>query len=221
MEWIIGAVVVFVVIVMIVLLRKSKPDDHVADAKFNAYRDEQKRQREADALKNQQAWLPVIDRLPLIDPEASSLLHTPIYDGASDEFELPCQHQTYEWHSNAVQAGMRIGFMSTGQVRETFINLSDWRDGPVTVIDGGDHAYLIYAGDFKESGAKVLRFVRTAADEFFAYGWRAGKEDPPFYVRDFIGAPDRWIARMKAAEQAWRLNTNYPSALGRCGHVQH
>jgi hypothetical protein len=215
--------VIIGIIVAVIAMNKKSPESRQSEIERNlALIDGEHKERES---RHQRQWLPVIDRLPIVDPASSVLLHSPIYDCASDEFELPCLHHTYEQHDSSVHGGMMFGFVPAAKVKQTLINFSEKSDEGVAFIDAGDHAYLIYTDSLIEPGSKIYRFVRTGPDEFHVYGRRsgmspsAGKDDPPYHVRDFSGAPNKWIKRMHELRERWALNNNYQSALRRCSHL--
>lgn len=222
MELIIVGVILGIIITVIAMNKKS-PESRQAEIERNIALI--KGERGVRESQHQREWLPVIDRLSIVDPVSSEFLHSPIYDCASDEFELPCLHQTYESHYSSVHGGMQFGFVPASEVRQTLINFSDKRDDGVAFIDAGDHAYLIYTDSLIEPGSKIYRFVRTGPDEFHVYGWRsgmrpsAGKDDPPYHVRNVSGAPEKWLKRMRELRERWALNNNYQSALRRCTHL--
>lgn len=120
---------------------------------------------------------------------------------------------------------MQFGFVTSAVVRQTLINFSDASDESVAFVDAGDHAYLIFTDTLIEPGSQIYRFVRTGSDEFHVYGWRsgvnpfAGEDDPPHYVRNISGIPEKWLKRMNEVREHWALNDNYQSALRSCSHL--
>jgi hypothetical protein len=226
MEWLIGVVVV-VLAIAVFAMRRRPPVDQEARAKNileeRNILEEMDRERAAKKSRQEAQWHPIIDRMPIVDAATSPLIHRPVYDCVSDEFELPCGHPSYQLHNRSVHVGMVFGFIPTSEVREMIVNFSDW-SGPVCVVNGGDHIYLLYAGSIRESGSKVWRFVRTGADEFHVYAWRsgmrpsAGPDDPPYFVAAMAENPQKWLDRMKSVQRNWDANSNYQYEERRCGH---
>lgn len=217
-----GIVIGIIVAIAVTAMNKKSPESPEAQLQRNLARLDGN--REELESRHQRHWLSVLDRLPIVDPTKSELLHSPIYDCVSDEFELPCLHPTYGSHCNSVQGGMLIGFVPNSEVRQTLINFSDKGDEVVAFIDAGDHAYLIWTNTIGEPGSKIYRILRTGSDEFHLYGWRsgmspsAGKIDPPYHVRSMSDAPEAWLKRMRVLRERWALNSNYQSATRRCSH---
>src|SRR5262249_41283439 len=99
MEWLIGAVVVVLAIAAFAMRRKPPVDQEAAAEKVL---EEMGRERADKKSRRQAQWLPIIDRMPIVDAATSPLLHKPIYDCVSDDFELPCGHPSYESHDRSV-----------------------------------------------------------------------------------------------------------------------
>lgn len=215
--------VIIGIIVAVIAMSKKAPESRQAEIERNIALI--KGESEERETRHQRQWLPVIDRLSIVDSASSGLLHLPIYDSASDEFELPCLHHTYELHNSSVHGGMQFGFVPTSEVQQILINFSGKSDEGVAFIDAGDHVYLIYTDSLIEPGSKIYRFVRTGPDEFHVYGWRsgmsrsAGEVDPPYHVRNISSVPEKWLKRMRELCELWALNNNYQSALRRCSHL--
>lgn len=224
MGLLIAGIAIGIVLVLMVALKKSPKDEKSRIARKLVQFENANKERES---RHKREWLSVVNRLPIVDSATSMLLHAPIYDCVSDEFELPCLHRCYESRDNAVSSGMLVGFVSTATVHETLAHFSDRDDEVVAFVDVGDHAYLIHTDTVVEAGSKIYRIVRTGSDEFHLYGWRSGmsarpgREDPPYHVRTMSARPQKWIARISKLEELWALNSNYQSALRRCPHQAH
>jgi hypothetical protein len=217
-EWLIGGIVGAVIATVVVLMMRGKgsgdPGEQ-ADALFAA--------RDAQQEKSRTAWLAMLERLPVVGG-ASPVLHTPVYDCSSDEFELPCGHSNYDFRSSAVRDGFTIGFIPMAEAREMIENFSA-SPLPAVAVNAGDHIDLVYAarGDLSESGGKVMRIVRTGADEFHVYGWRCGMrngvhDDPAFNVTKIVARPQLWLDRLQTLRSRWPQNSNYVAAVRRCPH---
>jgi hypothetical protein len=170
------------------------------------------------------AWLPIIEGLPVVDRASAPGLHRPVYDCVSDEYELPCAHSSYESESLSYHMGMPFGPVTKDALRQTLAGFSDRTDNMVALVNAGDCAYLIYTDTIQEPGGKVLQYVRTGSDTYYAYGWRsgmspgAGKDDPPYFVRDIAARPQVWVERMRALRERWLDNSNYVYAQRQCAH---
>ena len=165
----------------------------------------------------------MLERLPVVGG-ASPVLHTPVYDCSSDEFELPCLHSNYDFRSSAVRDGFTIGFITMAEAR-TIIEDFSAAPLPAVAVNAGDHIDLVYAarGDLSEPGGKVMRLVRTGADEFHVYGWRCGMhkgvhDDPPLDVSKVVAQPQLWLDRLQTLRSRWPQNSNYVAAVRRCPH---
>jgi hypothetical protein len=218
MEWLIGGIVGAVVATVVVLMMRGKGSSDPgtrADAYFA--------ERDAQQAKNRTAWLAMLERLPVVGG-ASPVLHTPVYDCSSDEFELPCAHSNYDFRSSAVRDGFTIGFIPMAEARTMIENFSD-ASLPTVAVNAGDHIDLVYAarGDLGELGGKVMRLVRTGSDEFHVYGWRCGMrkgvhDDPSFDVTKVVARPQLWLDRLQTLRSRWPQNSNYVAAVRRCPH---
>jgi hypothetical protein len=220
-EWLIGGIVGGVIAAVVVLMMRGK-GSRDPGARADAFFAE----RDARQAKNRTAWLAMLERLPVVGG-MSQVLHTPVYDCSSDEFELPCVHDRYDLRSSAVRGGFTIGFISMAEARTLIENLSDapW---PAVTVDAGDHLDLVYAASAEPSapGGKVMRLVRTGADEFQVYGWRCGMrtgvhDDPSFDVAKIVARPQLWLDRLQTLRSRWPQNSNYVAASRRCPHRGH
>ena len=218
MEWLIGGIVGGVIATVVVLMMRGK-GSRDPGARADAYFAD----RDARQAKNRTAWLAMLERLPVVGG-ASPVLHTPVYDCSSDEFELPCGHSNYDFRSSAVRSGFTIGFISMAEARTLIENFSEspW---PAVTVDGGDHLDLVYAAqaDLSMPGGKVTRVVRTGADEVHVYGWRCGMhkgvhDDPPFDISQVVARPQLWLDRLRTLRSRWPQNSNYVAAVRRCPH---
>lgn len=220
MEWVIGGIVgaIIAVVVTIAMRGKGASDPGAkADAFFGA--------RDAQNAKRRTEWLSMLDRLPVVDAATSPLLHTPVYDCHTDEFELPCAHADFDYRSSSVRGGFTIGFISMAEARMAIEDLSElsW---PAVVVNAGDHLDLVYAAEADRNalGSKVSRLVRTGPDEFHAYGWRSGMrtsakhDDPAYSITKIVAQPQSWLDRLRTLQSRWPQNSNYTAALRRCPH---
>jgi hypothetical protein len=224
----IQAVVAVAVIVLIFYMwgRGSKPKAPPESMEDLArkHREEYEAGRAKLKAAHLAVWLPIMERLPVVDRETTPRLHSPLYDCVSDEYELPCAHASYRLEYQRVHSGMPFGPVSKDELRETLSNFSDRTDNVVAFVDAGDCAYLLYTETIKEPGSKVQQYVRTGPDTYYAYGLRsgmrpsAGKDDPPYFVRDIAAKPELWVRRMQALREQWPQNSNYAYAQRQCEH---
>jgi hypothetical protein len=206
------------------LLRRLKAQLLVREEGVLLQRAALERQIQARSLRNLGVWEPLLDDLPLVAQATSPLFHTPVYDCVGENFELPCQHSSYDRFGGQKHLGMPFGLMTRADVMQTLAEFGARPSGSIVFLRAGDCAYLIYSDTPREPGGMVLRFVRTGADAFMAYGWRAGArrnagaKDPPFRIADLIRKPELWAERLASQQAAWRDDPNYRVTANGCPH---
>ncbi len=224
----IQAVVAVAVIVLVIYMlgRSSKPKAPPESLEDRARQIREEYDADRAKLKSDHlgVWLPIMERLPVVDRETTPRLHSPIYDCVSDEYELPCAHASYRLDYKSIHIGMPFGPVTKDELRQTLSNFSDRTDNLVAFVDAGDCAYLLYTDTIREPGSKVQQYVRTGPDTYYAYGWRsgmspsAGPDDPPYFVREIAANPALWVRRMQALRERWPQNSNYAYVQRQCEH---
>ncbi|MBI5242848.1 MAG: hypothetical protein HY922_04075 [Elusimicrobia bacterium] len=160
--------------------------------------------------------------------DSSPLLHEPVYDCSSDEFELPCEHDSFDGIGG--RNARRIGWLRSPEELEQMLKDFSGRAGAdaagnesIAFVDGGDYLLLVsVAASLLEPGGLAYRIVKTGPSEWFVWYWRAGMrripEDPPFLVYELAANPSLWAQREAQARRAIEANGEYRSAARRCGH---
>ena len=160
--------------------------------------------------------------------DSSPLLHRPVYDCASDEFEVPCSYTVFDGMSLNDRG---VGWMrSFGEVEKLLKDFSAWIHGDprtpegVAFIDGGDHFTVVSSGgDPNEPGGVAYRVVKTGESEWFLWKWRTGMrrvpEDPPFLIHELAKDASRWARREASAPTAQKANSGYEEAARKCKHA--
>lgn len=159
-----------------------------------------------------------VKRLPILDPSTTTLLHLPVYDCATDVFELPCAHPDFEdeiLHNN-------YGFNKV----EDWLNrcFSEFGDPELhAFVFCGDH-FVILFNQTPEPGGEVWRFVRIGENAFHVHSWRSGMNhsaydvDPPFFVNEIHHDPSIWLRRENEVALRIRANSNYQYEARQCKH---
>lgn len=169
----------------------------------------------------------LLDQLQIQERDTSPFLHEPVYDCASDEFELPCSHDNFAHSYLGVTGG--IGWFADRE------SVTKALEGRITVAQCMDYEYLAVVGNTTylaaitemepgHPGGNVWRLVRTGVNQWYCYSWKAGfrpsaaSVDPPFYVKDLLRNPALWDQRERTAGPARRATQHYQSALRTCRH---
>lgn len=160
--------------------------------------------------------------------DSSPLLHRPVYDCASDEFELPCAHSVFDGLSLNDRG---VGWMrSFDEVEKMLKEFSEWIHGDprtpegIAFINGGDHFVVVSSGgDPREPGGVAYRVVKTGESEWFLWKWRTGMrgvpEDPSFLISDLAKNPALWAGRQAAVLAAYTANEGYKPVARKCRHA--
>lgn len=178
--------------------------------------------RESDELAAKLAdeWAGRAKIMPVSDPDSSDLLHLPVYDCATDLFELPCESRRDELATQGL----------AGLFRSWADEEARHRTGAVigrraqAVVDGGDFIDLLYAQTL-EPGASISRLVRTAEDGWEVVRWRAGMRpsasgvDPLFLVPEIAAEPGLWLERETEIRARRRTNPDWIRTCRLCPHL--
>ena len=177
--------------------------------------------QEADELAAKLAdeWTARAKEMPIQDPDSSDLLHMPVYDCATDLYELPCAAPRKQ--------------LSTPELPDIFRGWADeetrHRTGVMigprahALIDGRDFVDLLY-NQTHEPGACVTRIVRVGEDLWNELGWRSGMRpsagglDPQFHVTQIAAKPSLWLAREMATLTRRRAEPDWIRACRLCTH---
>jgi len=147
-----------------------------------------------------------VKRLPIVDPSTTPLLNLPVYDCATDFFELPCAHPDFEdkilhndYGFNEVEDWLHRCF-------------SEFSDPELhAFVFCRDHFVILFNQTAVPGGA-VWRFVRIGDNAFHVHYWRAGMNhnaydvDPPFPVKEIHHYPSIWVRREN--DVALRIQSN-------------
>jgi hypothetical protein len=160
-----------------------------------------------------------VRRLPVLDAMTTPLLHLPVYDCATDVFELPCAHPEFE-------DTILFGDYGFEKVEEWLHRCSSENADPElhAFIDCGDHVVILF-NQTSEPGGEAWRFVRIGENAFHAHYWRAGMNpgaynvDPPFFVKEVHRDPSIWVRREKDVALKCQGNPNYQYEARQCKHL--
>lgn len=222
MIWVLGASAVAAAVVVARMAMKDEAEKGKVLGEFFE-------QADADRKRWLERTVSAARAVKIADKRSTPLLHRPIYDCASDEFQLPCAQAVYD-DSGLNDRG--VGWLTSDELEKHLEEFSsqaarDANGGECIVfVDGGDHLVVVVngGGSVNDPGGKAFRYVRTGESEWFVWWWRTGMrgvpEDPAFLMLELAKHPERWARREDEALAAARKNGEYRPVARLCKHGQ-